>query len=99
MDETIDLNIHFLQMPKVNPFPNVDTFGRLCSRRSERTVFENFVTKEEEEEIAQNEQFLLLTQCFQLCSVSMSSYREIFHFIVEMFSKLSTADFLYLGKG
>ena len=42
-----------------NPFPHIDDFRRLFSRR----LFENIVTKEE---IAQNEQFLLLTQCFPL---------------------------------
>ena len=42
-----------------NPFPHIDAFWRLCSRR----LFENIVTKEE---IAQNVQFLLLSQCFQL---------------------------------
>ena len=42
-----------------NPFPHIDAFWRLCSRRR----FENIVTKEE---IAQNVQFLLLPQCFPL---------------------------------
>ena len=42
-----------------NPFPHIDAFLHLCSRQ----LFENTVTKEE---IAQNEQFLLLPQCFPL---------------------------------
>ena len=44
---------------KFNPFPHKDAFGPLCSRQ----FFKNIVTKEE---IAQNEQFLLLPQCFHL---------------------------------
>ena len=44
---------------KINPFPHIDAFRRLCSRR----LFENIVTKEE---IAQNMQFLLFPQCFPL---------------------------------
>ena len=40
-----------------NPLPHIDAFWRLCNR----LLFENIVTKEE---IAQNVQFLLLTQCF-----------------------------------
>ena len=62
----------------------------------QQTTFENFVTKEE---ISQNEQFLLLTECLQLYSISMSSFREIFHIIVEVISKSSAADLLYVGKG
>ena len=58
----------------------------------QQTTFENVVTKEE---IAQDEQFLLLTQCFQIYSISMSTFRKIFHLIVEMFSKSSSADLLY----
>ena len=41
-------------MANVNPFPHIDAFWRLCSRR----LFENIVTNEE---IAQNEQFLPIT--------------------------------------
>ena len=44
-----------------NPLPHIDAFWRLCSRR----LFENIVTKEE---IAPNEQFLLLQQFFQFKS-------------------------------
>ena len=46
----------------LNPFPHINAFGRLCSRR----LFENIVTKEE---IAQNVQFLLLPQCFPLLAI------------------------------
>ena len=57
-----------------NPFPHIDAFWRLCSRR----LFENIVTKEEiaqnmqkvenivaEGEIARSVPFLLLSLCFQ----------------------------------
>ena len=46
----------------LNPFPHIDAFCRLCSGR----LFVNIVTKEE---MAQNEQFLLLPQCFSLLVV------------------------------
>ena len=42
----------------INPFPHIDAFVRLCSRQ----LFENMATKEK---IAQNEQFLYLSPCFQ----------------------------------
>ena len=45
----------------VNPFPLVDAFSHICSSR----LLKNIVAKEE---IAQNEQFLPLPQCFQLHS-------------------------------
>ena len=57
---------------------------------------ENVVTKEE---IAQNEQFLLLPQCFQLYSANTLYFFEKFHTSVDMFSKLSAADLLYVGEG
>ena len=47
----------FLNPFSLNPFPHIDAFWRLCSRQ----LFENIVTKEE---IAQNKQFLLLTNVF-----------------------------------
>ena len=53
------LTISLLLNHCVNPFPHIDAFWRLCSRQ----LFENIVTKEE---IAQNKQFLLLTQCVQM---------------------------------
>ena len=59
-----------LRMSSLNPFPLVDAFWRLCSRR----LFENIVTKEE---IAQNEQFLLLPQSFPLLVIGYPfNYRD-----------------------
>ena len=56
---------------KFNPFPHIDAFRRLCSRQ----LFENIVTKEE---IAQNDQFLLLTQGFQLLVIGYPfNYRNV----------------------
>ena len=43
---------------------------------TQQTTFENIVTKGE---IAQNEQFLLLSQCFHLYSVNIHTIIEIFH--------------------
>ena len=51
------------------------------------------------EEIAQNEQFLLLPQYFQLYSIFKLSFIEIFHNIAKMISKSSAADLLYVEKG
>ena len=59
-------------------------------------TFENIVTKEE---IYQNEQFLLLPQCFQLFLIINLSFMEIFHVFLNMFQMLAAADLLYVGKG
>ena len=57
-------SVYMRKRVNINPFPHIDAFWRLCSRQ----LFENIVTKEE---IAQNVQFLLLPQCFQLWRFSM----------------------------
>ena len=64
----------------------------------QQTTFENIVTKVE---IAQTEQFLLLSQCVQLFSVIIPFplFIEIFNVSVQMFSKSSAIDLLYVGKG
>ena len=49
-------------------------------------------------EIAQKKQYLLLPKCFQLYSIIMLFYIEIFHIFDKMFSKSSAADLLYVGK-
>ena len=59
-------------------------------------LFENIVTKEE---IAQNEQFLLLPQCFQFFLVIIPTLIEIFHIFEETLLKSSAADVSYEGKG
>ena len=72
-----------------NPFPHIDAF---CSR----WLFENIMTKEE---IAQNEQFLLLPQCFPLLVIGYPfNYRD-FLFIDKICSKSSAAELSYEGKG
>ena len=77
----------------VNPFPHKDSFWRLCSRR----LCTNMVTKEE---IAKNEQFLLLSQCFQLNVFNnWTSFKGSFQIVSGMFSKSSAAELLYVGKG
>ena len=70
----------------------MDAFWRLCNRR----LFENMTTKEE---IAQNEHFLHLSACFQLCSIIVPLFKGSFQFVSGMFSKSSAADLLYFGKG
>ena len=71
---------------------HLDAFWRLCSRR----LFENIVTKEE---IAQNEQFLLLPQCFPLLVIGYPyNYRDFLSFD-KIYSKLSAAELQYEGKG
>ena len=76
----------------VNPFPHVDVFWRLCSRR----LFENIVTKEE---IAQNVQFLLLPQCFPLLVIGYPfNYRDFLFFWQNMF-KVVCCRIDVCGKG
>ena len=56
---------------RFNPFPHIDAFWCFCSRG----LFENIVIKEN---IAQNKQFLLLTQCFPLLVIGYPfNYRKI----------------------
>ena len=77
----------------VNPFPHirVDVFWRLCSRR----LFENIVTKEE---IAQNEKFLILPQCFTLLVIGYPfNYRD-FLFVDKICSKSFAAELSYEEK-
>ena len=67
----------------------------------QQTTFEIIVAKGE---IAHNEQFLHLLQCFQLSSIIKYiyiyiSYIEIFHILSSMFSKSSAAELMYVGKG
>ena len=76
----------------LNPFPHIDAFGRICSRR----LFENIVRKEE---IAQNVQFLLLPQCFPLLVIGYPfNYRDFLLFY-KTCSKSSAAELSYEGKG
>ena len=51
------------------------------------------------EEIAQNEQFLLLSPCFQLCSIIVLSFKGSSQFFSGIFSKASAADLMNEGKG
>ena len=49
--------------------------------------------------IAKNYQLVILPQSFQLFSVIIPSFSEIFHNLLKMFLKSSAADMLYVGKG
>ena len=62
----------------------------------QQTTFENIVAKEE---IAHNEQFLLLSPCFQRCSIIVLSFKVSLQLSSGMFLKSSAADLLYVGKG
>ena len=77
---------------RVNPFPHINAFGRLCSRR----LFENIVTKEE---IAQNVQFLLLPQCFPLLLIGYPFNDGDFLCFDKIRSKSSAAELSYEGNG
>ena len=61
-----------------------------------QTTFENTVTKGE---IAQNEQFPLFPQYFQLFSFIVPLFMEISDNFTNMFSKSSSAEMLYVRKG
>ena len=76
----------------INPFPHIDAFGRLCSRR----LFENIVTKEE---IAQKVQFLLFPQCFPLFVIGYPFNYGDFLCFDKICLKSSAADLSYEGKG
>ena len=85
-------NLQQMIMKTFNPFPHIDAFWRLCSK----LLFENIVTQEE---IAQNEQFLLLTQCFPLLVIGYPfSYRDFLYFD-KIFLKSSAAELSYEGRG
>ena len=75
-----------------NPFPLVDTFYHICSRR----LFKKNVAKEE---ITHDEQFLHLPRCFLLCAIIILSFREIFSIFILVCLKSSAAGLLYVGKG
>ena len=62
----------------------------------QQTTFETIVRKGE---IAQNEEFLLLPHSFWLYFIIYLSFLAIFHICNNLFSKLSAADILYVGKG
>ena len=61
----------------------------------QQTAFENIVTKEE---IAQNEQFLLLPQCFPLLVIGYPFNYYRFSFFYKISSKSSAAEMLFEGK-
>ena len=74
------------------PFPHIDAFWRLCSRR----LFENIVTKGE---IAQSEQFHLLPQYFPLLVIGYPFNYKDFLVFDKICSKSSAAELSYEGKG
>ena len=74
--------------PRAQPFPSYTL--------SDASLFENIVTKEE---IAQNEQFLLLPQCFPLLVIGYPfNYRDFLFFEKNMF-KVVCNFFSFFGTG
>ena len=51
------------------------------------------------EEISQNDQVLLLPQCFQPASVIKPIFIELFCVFAKLFSKSYAAEMLYVGNG
>ena len=63
----------------------------------QQTTFRRHVDKKEE--IAQNDQFLPLSPCFQLNLMIVLLIKRSFQFVSGMFPELSGADLLNVGKG
>ena len=66
---------------------------------SDTSAADDFWHDSAKTEIAQNEQILLLSECFQLFSEIIPTFIELFPVFAWMFSKWSAADLLYVGKG
>ena len=66
------------------------------SESLQQTTFENIVTKGE---IAQNEQFLLLPQCFQPFLVIIPTIMEIFPYSLVDIFEIVCCIFVVCGKG
>ena len=50
-------------------------------------------------EISQNKQFLTLPQCFQLYSIILLTFTDIFYIFVQRFFKVVSCRFVVCGKG
>ena len=78
----------------VFPFPHIDSFRRLCSRR----LFENNVVTKEE--IARNEQLLLLPQCFPVLVIGYPfNYRDLCSIFWQSMLKVVCCKIGVWGKG
>ena len=77
---------YYLNYLLLKTFALIDVFRHLCSRRLLKTLWQKKI------EIAQNKQFHLLQQCFQLFAVIIPSFTEIFCDLVKMFLKQSPAN-------
>ena len=71
----------------------------MLSVLSDASAADEFWKHCEKGEIGHDEQFYHLPQYFQLYLVIKLSLMEIFHSFENIFSKLSAADLLYVGKG
>ena len=93
LTSNISVSVYLWTLPAIsfNPFHHIDAFWRLCSKR----LFENKVTKEE---IARNEQYLLLPQCCPLFVIGYPfNFRDFLYF--DNICSKSSAELLYEGKG
>ena len=71
----------------------------LIKTLSDASAADGFLETVTKEEIAQNEQFLLLTQCFQLLVIGYPFNYWDFLFFYKICSKSSAAELSYEGKG
>ena len=81
---SISLSPEYSRFNSIIPFPHIDAF------------FENIVTKEE---IAQNVQFLPLSQCFPFLVIGYPFNCRDFPLFDKICSKSSAAELSYEGKG
>ena len=85
--------VSWILLRLINPFPYINAFGRLCSRR----LFENMAQKKK---LLKTSNFSFLPPCFQLDSIIVFfSIKGNFCAFADTFSKSSASDFLYVGKG
>ena len=75
-----------------NPFPNKHWFLRVCSTSPLKTLWEKG-------EIARNEQFLLIPQCFLPFSRTFFHFHQIQNCCLQTLSVWTTAKYCQLGKG
>ena len=76
----------------INLFPHVDVFWCLYSRQLFKTLWPKG-------EIAHDEQFLLLPQCFEVSLIIILALLGFFHNCAKILSKSSAENWLFVWKG
>ena len=89
-------NVYFFPRDGFKSSLTLSNIYRRCRTPSQQMSFENIATKEE---IAQNEQFLFWSQCFQLCSIIMILYIASFHTYVKMFFQSGLLQIFCMREG